>query len=76
MMSGPDNTRAGVATFSAHVALGQSALACNAFDLDAESDAISPYTFEDLGENGCGCPEPAGNCVAQSVGLAPPEHRR
>jgi len=67
-----DNARAGVGNFDAHVGLGTSALSCNAFDLDGEMFFGVPFSFADLGGNGCGCPEPAGACVARSSGLAPP----
>jgi hypothetical protein len=68
-----DNARAGIGTFGSHVALGQSSLSCNAFDLDGEVNGGIAFSFEDLGENACGCPEPSGACVVQSSGLAPPE---
>jgi hypothetical protein len=67
------NARAGLAAFGAHVALGGSALACNAFELDGENAVDLPNAFDNLGGNGCGCPAPTGECVARSSGLAPPE---
>lgn len=67
------SARAGLASFGAHVAVGRSALACNAFALDGEELDGFAYSFEDLGDNGCGCPEPTEVCVAQSSNLAPPE---
>jgi len=67
------NARAGLVSFGAHVALSDTALSCNAFQLNGEAAGSLPFTFENLGGNGCGCPEPTGACVAQSSGLAPPE---
>jgi hypothetical protein len=66
------NARAGLGSWGGAVALGASALACNAFDLEGEP-LFGPFAFDNLGGNVCGCPEPTGACVAQSVGLAPPD---
>ncbi len=69
-----ESARAGLASFGAEVTLGGSALNCNnAFDLTGELFLEQPFVFEDLGGNGCGCPEPSGACKAISAGLAPPE---
>jgi len=67
------NARAGLCNFGAHVALGGSVLSCNAFELNGEMVFGLPHTFENLGGNGCGCPEPTGACAAQSSGLTLPE---
>ena len=48
-------------------------LVCNAFDLAGEAHNEQPFEFEDIGGNGCGCPEASGACKAISAGLAPPE---
>jgi hypothetical protein len=67
------NGRAGVANFGATARLESTALSCNAFDLEGEVFLIVPFTFENLGGNGCGCPEPSAACVAQSLGVHAPE---
>jgi hypothetical protein len=68
------NERSGLANWGATVALGATALSCNAFDLGSEVFAdVVPFTFVDQGGNGCGCPEPSAICVTVSGGLAPPE---
>jgi hypothetical protein len=68
-----ENARAGLSSFGAAVTLGSSTLTCNAVDLNGEAFHDQPFVFEDLGVNGCGCPEATGTCKAFSVGLAPPE---
>jgi hypothetical protein len=67
------SARAGLASFGSHVTLGGSAMSCNAFDLDGEELDGFQFSFEDLGGNDCGCPEPLETCVAQSSSLQPPE---
>jgi len=67
------NALAAISSWGAHVAVGRSALSCNAFDLNAETNFGSAAEFDDLGENVCGCPEPIGSCKSVSAGLqAPP----
>ncbi len=65
--------RAGLSNFGAHVTLGASTLTCNAFDLTGESFLEQSFVFDDVGQNGCGCPEPSETCKAVSAGLEPPE---
>ncbi|HZO15697.1 MAG TPA: DUF1565 domain-containing protein [Polyangiaceae bacterium] len=67
------NARAGISSFGSHLSLGDSALMCNTIDLNGETDLGLPHTFENLGRNGCGCPEPLEDCKAQSAGLVPPD---
>jgi len=67
------SARAGLANFGSNVALGASALSCNAFELAGETYFEQPFHFEDVGGNGCGCPVPSLACKTQSVGLEPPE---
>ncbi len=68
-----ESARAGLSSFGAGVTLGGSALHCNTIDLNGEVSYDLPFVFEDLGGNGCGCPEATGACKAISPGLAPPE---
>jgi hypothetical protein len=68
-----DNARAGVVAFGARLELGHSALSCNAFDLEGEALQGTPFMLENGGGNGCGCPVPTGQCVAQSIGLTAPD---
>jgi hypothetical protein len=68
-----NSARAGLASFGSHVTIGGSAMSCNAFDLDGEELDGFQFSFEDLGGNDCGCPEPFETCVAQSSSLLPPE---
>ena len=67
-----DSARAAAAAFGAHLALGDSLLSCQAFDLDGEPSFGSDYSLENLGNNRCGCPAVDGDCVVVSAGLAPP----
>ena len=55
----------------AAVTLGRTTLTCSQFDLGAKP-YNGPFTFEDLGSNGCGCPDPTETCKAVSSELAPP----
>jgi hypothetical protein len=63
---------AALAAWGAELAVGNSALTCQAFDLDQESYQGKPASLEDLGGNGCGCPDVIGGCKAVSAGLEPP----
>jgi hypothetical protein len=67
-----ESARAGLASFGAQVALGGNAFVCHAFALNGELYNDQPYAFEDLGHNGCGCPDPDEPCKAVSSNLAPP----
>jgi uncharacterized protein DUF1565 len=67
------NGRAGIASFGGTVTVADVELSCNGFDLEGEVYAGIPFTFDDVGGNQCGCPDPTGVCVARSVGLAPPD---
>jgi len=66
------SARAGISNFGATLALGTSEVACNGIDLVGEPYREQPFRFENLGENACGCPDPADECKVQSVGLEPP----
>ncbi|HZO14052.1 MAG TPA: hypothetical protein VFB62_12360, partial [Polyangiaceae bacterium] len=63
---------AALAVFGAHAAIGQSALTCQAFDIDSEVFEGNAVQLEDLGGNLCGCPDPIATCRAVSAGLEPP----
>jgi hypothetical protein len=67
------NARAGLLNIGARVALEATGLGCNSFDLNGEVFFEAPFTFDNLGGNGCGCPAPAGSCVARSSGLVAPD---
>jgi hypothetical protein len=64
--------RAAVAAFGAHVAVGGSALTCQALDLDYETRNGTASTLDNLGGNRCGCPEATAECKAVSANLEPP----
>jgi hypothetical protein len=67
------SARAGLGNYGAAVALGGTATACAAFDLDGETYFEHAFSFAVVGENRCGCPAALGECVAASAGLSPPE---
>jgi hypothetical protein len=66
------SARAAIAMFGAHVAMGESQLLCQAFDLAAEPWNEVQSVFEDLGENWCGCPVAQVACKAVGGVLEPP----
>jgi hypothetical protein len=65
--------RAGIACFGASLRLGGSRLACNAIDLAAELYGGVASSFQDLGQNWCGCDADERVCQVASAGLEPPE---
>jgi hypothetical protein len=65
------NARAGISNFGSLVTLGTTKITCHAFDLNAEP-AIAPATFDDLGDNLCGCPTATDPCKVVSSTLTPP----
>jgi len=67
------NARAGLSSFGADVSVGGLRLMCNAIDLAGEPHAETPFSFNDLGDNLCGCEQDSSPCKAISAGLAPPE---
>jgi hypothetical protein len=67
------SARAGISNFGGTISLDTSAIRCAAFELEGESLNEQPFTFDDLGGNGCGCPEADGECKVVSAGLEPPE---
>jgi hypothetical protein len=67
-----DSARAGLSSFGADVALGSTLLRCSAFPLASEHYEGAASTIEDLGNNGCGCPDADETCTAISASLEPP----
>lgn len=67
-----DSARVGLSNFGAFVSVGSTTLQCQAFDLDREPWDGREATFEDRGDNRCGCPTADGPCTAVSAGLDPP----
>lgn len=66
------NARAGIANFGATISLGEGHMQCNGIDLDGERAAGLDFTFEDWGDNFCGCEAEPGECQVMSSGLSPP----
>ncbi|MBW2525041.1 MAG: right-handed parallel beta-helix repeat-containing protein [Deltaproteobacteria bacterium] len=67
------SARAGISVFGGALELSDSALICQAFDIDAEPLGGAEASLTDRGGNRCGCPEPSGACASVSANLAPPE---
>lgn len=70
-----NSARAGLSNFSAHVALQGTILQCQSVDIAVE---MTPWleqqpTFEDQGNNRCGCPSAEAECQARGAGLTPPQ---
>ena len=65
--------RSGISAFGGAVSIGYSAVSCTKFDLVGEDVGTATFSFEKLGDNLCGCPDPADLCKVDSPGLAPPE---
>jgi hypothetical protein len=66
-----NNTRAGVSGFGAVVSISGSDISCNDIDLAGESFGGVSVSFEDRGENACGCDQQEA-CKLLSATLAPP----
>jgi len=64
--------RAGISNFGAAVVLSDSLLDCNELDLAAQGFETSPFSFEDGGNNQCGCGESTSPCRLQQTMLEPP----
>ncbi len=67
------SARAAIAAFGAKVSIGGSSLSCQSFDLDGEPFMGQNHSFDDLGDNACGCPDAKSGCHATSEKLAPPD---
>jgi len=70
-----NSARAGVSNFGGDVGLEGVQLECNTIALASEVLPIieRPSTFDDRGNNLCGCGEIVSECKAISSGLEPPE---
>lgn len=64
--------RAGIASFSSMVSVSESALECNAIDLDAEPVLDGEVVLENGGGNRCGCGQDQEECKVLQTGLEPP----
>jgi len=67
-----DNARAGVASFGADVAVGETMMICNAIDLNGQ-DIGGTFSFVDQGGNLCRCDDADRPCQLQGAALLPPE---
>jgi hypothetical protein len=67
------SARAAISMFGAHVALGESRLVCQAFDLAGEPWNQAQSAFDDLDNNWCGCPTAQSACTLVSGGLEAPQ---
>lgn len=63
--------RAAVSNFGGTIALASTVLECNGIDLDGEEEG-SPFTFDNSGDNVCGCDGSVVTCQVQSTALRPP----
>jgi hypothetical protein len=68
-----ESARAGFANFSATTSLGGTRIGCASFALAGERHQGQDYSFEDRGDNLCGCPTASDVCKVVSAGLQPPE---
>jgi hypothetical protein len=64
--------RAGVANFGAAVALAQTSLDCNAIQLASQPHDGAAASFDDAGENVCGCGAETQTCKVVTADLQPP----
>jgi hypothetical protein len=64
------SARVAVSSFGAALALGGNQLVCQSFDL--LGGVAGGSSFDDLGGNGCGCPEAQDECVRTDAALEPP----
>jgi len=68
-----NSPRSAVGNFGSSMTLGNMRLKCAAFELQGEPFLGRNFAFTDLGNNKCGCPTANETCVADSIGLLPPE---
>ncbi len=64
--------RAGLSSFSSDVRVSRSMFACNQIHLDGEDTALGPFSFEDAGDNHCGCDGAEVVCKITTANLALP----
>ena len=69
-----DTARAAVSNFGAYVSLESNQFLCQGFDLQGEPYSGDDFTFDDFGDNWCGCGAPQGPCqvISSQVGPPPP----
>lgn len=68
------NARVGVAVFGSTATLSETALTCNAFDLEKDDFGQVPPSISVAGEVVCGCPEAGGeDCATASIQQEPPQ---
>jgi hypothetical protein len=65
--------RAGLSNFGGTVVFSSTAIACSAFDIEGEEHLGVPFSFDNGGENVCGCPDAKDKCKVVSAGLEPPK---
>lgn len=68
-----DSARAAIANFAASITVGSMQLECNPIDLDGERFQQADYSFDDLGNNVCGCGGTPSDCQVISSDLVPPD---
>jgi hypothetical protein len=66
------NARAGVSNFGGSAVIGNTRLRCNVVDLDGEA-VPGAFSFDDLGDNGCGCDDEPLPCKVLTTSLSPPK---
>jgi hypothetical protein len=66
------SARAGIVSFGAFVSLGSTAIECNTIALDGEHLTVSQFSFENRGNNGCGCSGASEECQVVSTMLDAP----
>jgi hypothetical protein len=65
--------RAGMSCFGTKLSVGDTRLECNSIQLNGQEAADgSPFAFDDLGNNTCGCGDTSELCKVLSSALAPP----
>jgi hypothetical protein len=72
------SARAGIANFVADLSLERSRFECDLINLNGEEVILSstitgPFSFDDRGDNRCGCGDEREICAVLSSGLSPPE---
>lgn len=67
------SARAGISNFGGAVSLESTAIRCAAFALAGETHEGTDASYEDRGQNQCGCPEADGSCQVISANLEPPD---
>jgi len=67
------NARAGMSNFGGALEISNSALQCNAVDLNGELWEGTEFAFNDRGGNRCGCNDSERICRVLSTSLTPPD---